>query len=76
MICLVVAVISFFCFYLAGRLGKIQNNRFVDDNMEADSVEIVYTWSQIIILIKELVFAPDFLCVVFTNFIHSCRYIC
>ncbi|KAI1728336.1 MFS/sugar transport protein domain-containing protein [Ditylenchus destructor] len=73
----VIAVISSFCFYVTGRLGsstsEIRSEKLIEDGNLASDEKSYDSWEKIFILSKQLVFASDFLRVVLTNFVHTCR---
>lgn len=75
----VIAVISSFCFYVTGRLGsstsEIRSEKLIEDGNLASDEKSYDSWEKIFILSKQLVFASDFLRVVLTNFVHTCRWI-
>uniref|UniRef100_A0A915CTK2 Uncharacterized protein n=1 Tax=Ditylenchus dipsaci TaxID=166011 RepID=A0A915CTK2_9BILA len=70
----VVALLSLACFYTVGRLGKsdISAERLLLDSQSLDE-PANQSWGKIFVLTKELIFAKDFLRVVLTNFVHTCR---
>lgn len=78
LVCLTVAGTATFFLYLAGRLGKRALGQkshplLPSDTTSSPNDPSQTSWSSLIVLTKELMLAGDFLRVVLTNFLHSCR---